>query len=139
MAAIRAESPGENDLRIQEQAGAKIPEMAKLFEQGRYVQAVSVGERLLGRGMLSEPQQIAVQQQLGFAYVALGEEQLAREAFGKAIALRPEVELPAITTSPKILKLYRVAKDAFLKERKEQERRAAAPVASPPDASLPSP
>ena len=48
--------------------------------------------RLIGRGMLTVPQQIDVHKYLGFAYVALDEQQLALEAFTRAIALQPTLK-----------------------------------------------
>ncbi len=112
---IRSERYSEKDMKAQDEAREAIAELRKAFEQGRYIEMVAIVHRLVGRGKLTVPQQIGVHKYLGFAYVALGQQQLAIEAFTKAIVLQPAMELSTITTSPKILKVFHEAKDKYRK------------------------
>ena len=117
---IRSARYSERDTKAQADAVQAIAELRESFEQGRYTQIVALAHRLIGRGMLTVPQQIDVRKYLGFAYVALDEPQLALEAFTKAIALQPAMELSTITTSPKILRVFHEAKNSF-REKKPPE------------------
>jgi tetratricopeptide (TPR) repeat protein len=113
--AIRSERYSEKDMKAQDEAREAIAELRRAFDQGQYIQMVATAHHLIGRGKLTVPQQIGVHKYLGFAYVALGQKQLAIEAFTKAIVLQPAMELSTITTSPKILKVFHEAKDRFRK------------------------
>ncbi|MCP4197308.1 MAG: LysM peptidoglycan-binding domain-containing protein [Proteobacteria bacterium] len=110
---IRSERYSEKDIEAQDEAREAIGELRKSFEQGQYIRIVAIAYRLIGKGKLTVPQQIGVHKYLGFAYVALGKEQRAIEAFTKAIVLQPAMELSTITTSPKILKVFHEAKNKF--------------------------
>jgi tetratricopeptide (TPR) repeat protein len=110
---IRSERYSEKDIEAQDAAREAIVELRKAFEHGQYIRMVAIAYRLIGRGKLTVPQQIGVYKYLGFAYIALGKEKSAIEAFTKAIVLQPAMELSTITTSPKILKVFHEAKNKF--------------------------
>jgi len=99
------------DQRTQIDAVAQIAVLREGFATGRYVEMVAVGQRLLHAGTLTVPQQIGVHKYLAFAYVALGQRELAQAAFGEALRLQPGMELSPITTSPKILAAFQEARE----------------------------
>lgn len=111
LAAERGEQVTEDDQRAQVDAVAQIASMRDAFETGRYVEMVATGQRLLHTGKLTVPQQIGVHKFLAFAYVALGERKLALGSFIEALKLQPGMELSPITTSPKILDVFRLANE----------------------------
>jgi len=111
IAAERGEQYSEDDQRAQVDAVAQIAKLRKAFATGRYVEMVATGQRLLHAGKLTVPQQIGVHKFLAFAYVALGQRDLARASFISALRMQPGMELSPITTSPKILDVFREARD----------------------------
>jgi len=113
VAAVRGAQYTEDDRRAQIDAVAQIAALRDRFESGRYVEMIATGQRLLYAGQLTVPQQLGVHKFLAFAYVALGERDLARASFVAALELQPGMELSPITTSPKILEVFREARDKF--------------------------
>jgi hypothetical protein len=109
--AERGEQVSEDDQRAQVDAVAQIAKMREAFESGGYVEMVATGQRLLHAGKLTVPQQIGVHKFLAFAYVALGQRDLARGSFIEALKLQPGMELSPITTSPKILEVFQQARE----------------------------
>ena len=103
-------TPSAEDQQVQMDAIAQMTKLRESFAEGRYVLIVATAHRLLGTGKLTVPQQIGVYKYLAFAYVAFGDMAQARETFRHALDLQPGMELSPITTSPKILKVFRSAK-----------------------------
>jgi len=101
--------PTGEDRQAQVDAVERIAAMRDAFVTGRYVEVVAVGQHLLGAAVLTSPQKIGVYQYLAFAHVAFGQREEALEAFGLALEIQPEMELSPITTSPKILEVFREA------------------------------
>jgi tetratricopeptide (TPR) repeat protein len=106
--AAGADSSAE-DKQLQAEAARAIEALRKDYVEGRYVRAVATAARLLGTGKLTIPQQIGVYKYLASAYVAFGDRAAAVAAFREALAKQPEMELSPITTSPKILEVFREA------------------------------
>lgn len=79
--------------------------VARDVRAGRYLSALSRGNRLLGLGTLSQPKEARVHLLLLEAYVALGAEGAARTACESFRELQPKTTLDPLTTSPKILGL----------------------------------
>jgi hypothetical protein len=109
------------DLDEQEKSRLALVEIRRAYAGGRYVQTVALAQRLLGRGRLTVPQRIGLNTFIGNAYVALDQPDLAREAFTEALRLQPAMELSPITTSPKILAVFREARKALADGKKEVE------------------
>jgi hypothetical protein len=99
------------DLDAQREAAARVTALQGVYDEGRYVEVVAVGQALLGGGLLTVPQQVGVHKHVAFACVALGEREQALLAFVAALALQPAMELSPITTSPKILEVFRTARE----------------------------
>jgi tetratricopeptide (TPR) repeat protein len=117
----RAEKRTDVDARNQARALLGIAEIKKAYDAGNYVKTVAIAGRLVGRGGLTVPQEIGIHNYLAFTYVALGEEDLAIEAFGRAIELQPGMALSTITTSPKILIVFNRAKELMLNAQKNKK------------------
>jgi hypothetical protein len=109
----RGDKASPDDQKAQLAAVAGIGMLKEDFAKGRYVEMVALAEKLLVPGKITEAQKLGVYQYQAFAYVALGERGMALEAFRKALALQPDMDLSPITTSPKILKVFREAKDGM--------------------------
>jgi hypothetical protein len=107
----RGDEATPDDQKAQMAAVAGIGMLKNHFAKGRYVEMVGLAEKLLVPGKITEAQKLGVYQYQAFAYVALDERALAIEAFRQALALQPDMDLSPITTSPKILKVFREAKE----------------------------
>ncbi|MDD5308339.1 MAG: hypothetical protein PHU25_13545 [Deltaproteobacteria bacterium] len=109
----REDRASPDDQKAQLAAVAGIGMLKDHFVKGRYVEMVALAEKLLVPGKITEAQKLGVFQYQAFAYVALGERALALEAFRKALGLQPDMDLSPITISPKILKVFREAKNGM--------------------------
>jgi len=101
--------PTAEDKKFQVEAARAIAMLREDYVSGRYVRAVAEAERLLGTGKLTVPQQVGVYKYLASAYVAFGDKEAAIAVFREALAMQPDMELSPITTSPKILEVFREA------------------------------
>jgi hypothetical protein len=75
-----------------------------------------------------------VHRELGTALCALGQDELAHEAFAMLLEQQPDAELDSIRTSPKVLRVFDAArKDHAAREalREQQERAAGAKGRAP--------
>jgi hypothetical protein len=101
---------------------AKLPELHTLVRDGRWIEAVGLGEQLLGMGDATRPQRARIGKLLTVAYAALD----ARGAAAQACRLYLEnvtvAHLEPATTSPKILEACDHARALLL---------AVAPTAAP--------
>ncbi len=102
----------DSEVRNQAKAAKDIAEIKAAYDEGHYVRTVALAQRAIGRGGLTVPQEIGIHNYLAFTYVALGEADLAEAAFRRTIKLQPAMELSPITTSPKILEVFKRAKKA---------------------------
>lgn len=87
-----------------------LTELNEHVESGRYVEALALGNRLMGARRLMSQQVVTIQRALGTAYVAVGREDLAAEAFRLALRRQPQLELDLARTSPKVLAAFKEAK-----------------------------
>ncbi len=106
------EMAGGRIRQLQQQIDERIPELREDVKGGRYAEAVSLGNRLLGGGQLTGNQIVSIQRELGTAYVALERADLAVEAFAAAISVQPDLELDVARTSPTVLRAFSQAKEA---------------------------
>ena len=84
-----------------------------LYEDGKYFAAIEQAEKALKDTALTLQDRVGIHTVLGFCYVALNKERLARLEFLEALALDPELQLDPVLTSPKIMKLFQDAKAGF--------------------------
>ncbi|HYO92988.1 MAG TPA: LysM domain-containing protein [Polyangiaceae bacterium] len=91
-------------LRGQRKLAQEIPLLIHDVRAGRYVEAVSRGNRFLAAGTLTEAQLAVVQRQLLEAYVALDAAGLARAACNEWRKREPHAILDPVMTSPKVVR-----------------------------------
>jgi hypothetical protein len=102
-ALVRTEGAGKAR-EAQRRAEAELPQLAADVRAGRWVDAVSRGNRMLGYGDLSRPEVAAIQRALTEAYVALDAAGLAETACVAWREADPSSTLDPIDLSPKILR-----------------------------------
>lgn len=88
------------------------------MRSGRFVEALALGNRLLGVGELTEIQELTIHRHLATAYVALERDDLAINAYLSALELEPHLELDSLRTSPKVQRVFKLARELF-REREE--------------------
>jgi hypothetical protein len=97
----------------QMQVNEELPRLREHVQRGRYVEAVSLANRLLGTGHLTGNQVVTIERELGTALIALDREDLATEAFKVMLEKQPDVELGLGDTSPRVLHVLEAAKQAL--------------------------
>jgi hypothetical protein len=104
----------EGDARDKQmQVNDDLPRLREHVQRGRYVEAVSMANRLLGMGQLTGNQVVTIERELGTALIALDREDLATEAFKVMLEKQPDVELGLGDTSPRVLHVLEAAKLAL--------------------------
>ncbi|MBK9262224.1 MAG: LysM peptidoglycan-binding domain-containing protein [Polyangiaceae bacterium] len=88
----------------QKRADAELPQLAADVYNGRYVDAVARGNRLLGSGALSRPQLALIHQKLVEAYVALDAQGLAETSCLQWREADRSAVLDPVELSPKIVR-----------------------------------
>jgi hypothetical protein len=102
-ALVRAQGGGRAR-DAQRRTDAELPLLAGEVRNGRFVDAVLRGARLLGSGELAKPQLATIHRQLTEAYAALEATGLAETACGAWREADPTAVLDPIELSPKILR-----------------------------------
>jgi LysM repeat protein len=95
---------------LQERISAELPALLESVRRGRYIEAVALGNRLLGAGELTGNQIVTIQRALAVAYVALDRSDLAIAAFDEALRRQPDLELDSRRTSPTVLAAFEAAR-----------------------------
>jgi LysM repeat protein len=104
----------EGDARDKQlQVNDDLPRLREHVQRGRYVEAVSLANRLLGTGQLTGNQVVTIERELGTALIALDREDLATEAFKVMLEKQPDVELGLGDTSPRVLHVLEAAKQSL--------------------------
>lgn len=105
-------APNDGGVRdLQARIGEDLPQLQEQVRSGRYTEAVSLGNRLLGAGELTGNQIVTIQRTLAVAYVALSRDDLAIDAFREALARQPDLELDSRRTSPTVLRAFEEARE----------------------------
>lgn len=95
---------------VQSEIDAQLPLLREHVKRGRFEEAVALGNWLLGHGEITGNQELTIQRELGTAYVALEREDLAVEAFSRALSRQPDLELDSAKTSPRVLRAFGLAR-----------------------------
>ena len=95
---------------LQQEIDRTLPELREHGRRGRFAEAVSLGNRLIGSGQLTGNQIVTIQRELGSAYVAFERHDLAVEAFRAALEHQPDLELDTSRTSPRVLRAFAEAR-----------------------------
>jgi LysM repeat protein len=98
----------------QDEVESSLPELIRHVKAGKFAEAVSLGNRLLGTQSLTSTQTVTIQKALAVAYVALERGDLAEASFRAALALQPNLELDTVRTSPSVLDAFNRAKQPLL-------------------------
>lgn len=98
----RAEGEGAK-LDAQRKAEAELPTLLSDVRYGRYAEAVARGNRLIGTGVLTRPQQSTVYRALLEAYVALDATSAAIASCTSWRGAEPSPKLDPVLVSPKIM------------------------------------
>jgi LysM repeat protein len=106
----RAEQEREAELAAR--VGGQLAEAEKAYKEGSYSDVPAQLDRLLTREDPSEGQLAELFRLKAFAYVALGQDELAVNAFREVLARKPDVALDEATVSPKIRSALERAKKA---------------------------
>lgn len=101
----------EDARRTQAEVARDIPRLREFVSKGQFVEAVALGNQLLGRPQRTGNQEISIQRELAAAYVALDREDLAIGAFARALEKQPDLELDSVRTSPRVLSALEAAKN----------------------------
>ena len=96
----------------QQSAHEHLQTLRQHVQAGRFVEAVSLANQLLGAGQLTGNQLVTIQRELGTALVALDREDLALEAFKVLLEQQPDLELGLSDTSPRVLRVLDRARRA---------------------------
>lgn len=115
-----APEAGESRAR-QENIQEQMPTLREHVRRGRFTEAVVLGSRLLGAGV-TVAQSLSIQRELGTAYVALGRQDLAVEAFASALRRQPDLELDGLRTSPTVMAAFQAARQMLETEAAAQEQ-----------------
>lgn len=85
-----------------------------LYAGGNYLAVISEGTRLLEDTTLTTEERIDIHKKLASAYIAVGNDRLAKLDFLEALFLDYEMELDPRLTSPKVMKIFLEAKKCFV-------------------------
>jgi hypothetical protein len=110
--------------RKQAEIDARLPELREHVRRGRYADAVALGNRLIGGGDLTGSQTETVDRELGIAFVALGRDDLAKNAFRAWLVQQPDAEFDSVRTSPKVLRVFEEARRSLVAAPKPAAERA---------------
>ena len=91
---------------LQHDIDEQLPVLLEHTRRGRYAEAVALGNRLLGRGELTDIQLVQIQRELATGYVALDRHDLAIEAFLSVLSRQPSFEPDNRDTSPTVLAAF---------------------------------
>ncbi len=109
--ATGAQPQGGEVRALQERIEVLLPQLREHVRSGRYTEAVSLANRLLGMGELTGNQVVTIQRELTTAYVALDREDLAIASAHAALERQPDFEPDSIRTSPRVLEAFRRARE----------------------------
>lgn len=100
--AAPAREAERRELALARRVAARLVEAERSYRNGNYPDVPALLDKLLADEDPSEAQLAEIFRLKAFAYVALGEEELAVNAFREVIARQPEVRLDIASVSPKI-------------------------------------
>ena len=109
----KAERADGGDVR-QKQASidAELPALREHVRAGRYEDALAMANRLIGAGDLTSSHVVSIHREMATALIALDREDLAKEALVRMLNEQPDAELDGVRTSPRVLRVFELAKAA---------------------------
>jgi hypothetical protein len=97
-----AADPVEREKELAARVAGQLLQVEKSYKEGSYSDVPAALDRLLTQEDPSEAQLAEIFRLKAFAYVALGMDELAVNAFREVLERRPDVSLDEATVSPKI-------------------------------------
>lgn len=130
---VGAEAPTNGgDIRGKQTAiDARLPALREHVRRGRYADAVAMANLLIGGGDLTGSQIVTVHRELGTALCALGRDDLAEQAFRVLLAQQRDAELDTVRTSPKVLRVFELARKSMAQRAAKTHPPRPAPNARP--------
>lgn len=127
------DAPPAGEVRsLQHRIEQQLPMLRAHVFEGRYTEAVALGNRLIGSGALTGNQVVSIARELATAYVALDREDLAVEVFRTALEHQSDLVMDSRDTSPRVLEAFERARQPRPSKRRERGgRREAAAAARP--------
>lgn len=98
-----AEYQRKMDAELAEKVKSRVRSAERAYQEGKYTEVPAALIKLLTEVDPSEAQLIEIYRLLAFAYVALGETELAVKALREVLDRQPDFQLDPVQTSPKIL------------------------------------
>ncbi|MEO0116948.1 MAG: hypothetical protein ABIK97_05340 [candidate division WOR-3 bacterium] len=92
--------------------------MDSLYQIGDYERVLKEGEVILTQE-LKKGERVEVLKTMAFAAVALGDEEKGKDYFLSLLQISPNFFLDPIKTSPKILRVFQIAREEFKKKKRE--------------------
>ncbi|MEO0100815.1 MAG: hypothetical protein ABIK84_00240 [candidate division WOR-3 bacterium] len=89
-----------------------------LYQIGDYERVLKEGEVILTQE-LKKGERVEVLKTMAFAAVALGDEEKGKDYFLSLLQISPNFFLDPIKTSPKILRVFQIAREEFKKKKRE--------------------
>ncbi len=96
------QDPQKAEVELAEEVRGRVMAAERSYQDGKYTEVPAALVKLLTEVDPSEAQLIDIYRLLAFAYVALGETELAVRAFREVLDRQPGFELDPVQTSPKI-------------------------------------
>lgn len=90
-----------------------------LYQIGDYERVLKEGEVILTQE-LKKGERVEVLKTMAFAAVALGDEEKGKDYFLSLLQISPNFFLDPIKTSPKILRVFQIAREEFKKKKRER-------------------
>jgi hypothetical protein len=108
-------SPSSSEAQAREEelahrVGERLRQAERAWQEGSYEDVVDLLSRLLADEDPSEAQLVAIHRLLGFAYVALGHQEPAKNEFRPVLERDPQAALDDATVSPKIRAVFEQAR-----------------------------
>ncbi len=99
--------------RAQRELEARALALRSMIDHGQYVEALSLGSRLLGGAEVSETQRARVQRMLAEAYCALDRVDLAAEALRDALRVQPDIRFEESQMPPRMMDALAIARGQY--------------------------
>jgi LysM repeat protein len=103
-------APLAQDNATQRRTEADLPLLQSMVTHGQYVEALSLGIRLTSAEGLAAGQRVTIDRALAEAYCALDRVDLAAEVFRDALRVEPTLTLDLVTTPPRVLDAFGIAR-----------------------------
>jgi len=115
-------SLGDGSVRdVQSRIDSEIPVLRAHISAGRFLEALTLGNQLLGIGTLTESQSTEIHRELAIVYVAMDREDLAISAFRAALNGQRDMVLDSNRTSPRVLRAFRLAREQLNRQWRPEE------------------